>query len=154
MKLLEITPEQRPAVAYVAANMREMDRREIFATRWGDDTEALVDQVLQCGAFAYVASLERPIAAIGASPIWPGVWSVWMFATDEIDKIGLSLTRLARRRIIPTLRSVGAHRVECRSLEGYDVANAWLESLGAKEEAKLLKYGRNGEDFRLYVLRD
>lgn len=154
MKLHNLTAELRPAVLYIAENMREWDRREIYATRWDTDPGSLANAAMAGGAFAWVAGLERPIAALGAVPCWPGVWSVWMFATNEFDKIGLSLTKHVKRRMMPALRATGGHRAECRSLEDYQVANAWLEHLGATVEAKLKRYGRNGEDFRLYVWRD
>lgn len=147
MKLASLS---QPALAFIARNMRAEDRREIMANRWGDDEAELVEQCLQGGAFAWVVGLDEPIAAIGAYPLWPGVWSVWMFATDDFPRIGIRLTRWVRRVMIPALRDSGCHRAECHSIEGHRVAHRWLESLGARHEATLRCYGREGEDFRVY----
>lgn len=141
-------------VLYVARNMREWDRREIFATRWNDDPDALtVEIVSRCGPCWWVAGTERAIAVIGATEIWPGVWSAGMFATDEFPKIGLSLTRWVRKSMIPLLRSEGMHRAECRSMAGHEVAHRWLALLGAEMESRVPNYGKGGEDFFTFAWR-
>src|SRR3546814_2217370 len=63
-------------VRYVAANMREWDRREIGATSWTDDPEELVGKCMACPGYAWVAGLDRPIVVIGGVPLWPGGWSM------------------------------------------------------------------------------
>ena len=45
----------------------------------------------------------------------------------------------------------GAHRLECRSMEGHVEAQRWLETIGATREATLHGYGREGEDFHVYT---
>lgn len=150
---MRISDLNEPALAYVARHMRAADRDEIFATRWSDDPASVVAAVLSGGTFAWVAGLERPIAAIGAMPMWEGVWSVWMFATDDFRQIRFGLTRFVVRSMIPALRASGAHRAECRSIATHTEAHRWLELLGAEREATLRGYGRRGEDFELYVWR-
>lgn len=150
---MRLSDLNEPALAYVARHMRAADRDEIFATRWGDDPNDLVQAALRGGSFAWVASLDRPIAALGAIPMWNGVWSVWMFATDDFRRIRFGLTRFVVRDMIPALRAGGAHRAECRSLATHTEAHRWLEMLGATREATLRGYGRAGEDFELYVWR-
>lgn len=150
---MQIWPLNAITIAYVVDNMRDSDRREIFATRWTDSQADLVKDCLMCGHFGWVMGLERPISFVGATPMHPGVWGVHMFATPEFRRIGHSLTRHVRRVMIPSLVSAGAHRAECKSMEGHDVAHRWLGYLGAQHEATLKEYGRNGEDFRLYVWR-
>lgn len=49
--------------------------------------------------------------------------------------------------------SNGAHRLECRSMDGHTEAQAWLECLGAHREGTLKAYGSGGEDFHCYVWR-
>src|SRR3546814_4691719 len=104
------------ATLYVAERMREWDRREIFAARWNDDPFPLAAECQLYGSFTWVAHLDRPIAFVGATPMPPGVWSVLLFATDEFHKIRLSLTKHAKRVMIPALVEVRAHRAECHSL--------------------------------------
>ncbi len=135
---------------YVAHNMREWDRREIFATRFADDSEALA---LDCWRHRDSAFIARPaegppVAAVGAIERWPNVWSVWMFATDDIGKAGLSLHRFVVRDMIPTLRGAGARRADCMSLDGHTDAHRWLTALGARRTSEPFRnWGRNGETF-------
>jgi hypothetical protein len=134
----------------IAENMRPWDRAEIFATRWNDSVDELARDAMSSYDFGWIASHEgTPVCAIGGIPIHPGVWSVWMFATPDFEKIRVSLTRFALRQIKPVLMDV-SRRVECRSMEGHQDAQKWLEFLGMSREAVLPQYGRNGETFLLY----
>ena len=76
-----------------------------------------------------------------------GVWNLGLFATDNFQKIHLSLTKLIINSIIPVLDNANAHRVEAQSIDGYEVVHNWLKFLGLKEESVLKGYGRNKEDF-------
>lgn len=143
----------RESVAYVIDNMREWDRREIFATRWdGREAETLLNAVLATGPISWVAyDGDEPVAVFGCAPLWRGVWSMWFFATDKLPNIGLGVTKLIIRYIVPMLWDGGAHRLQCHSMEGHVEAQRWLETLGAKRETTLRAYGRDGEDFHVYV---
>lgn len=136
---------------YIVSNLREWDRREIFATRWNDDVFDLARDSLNAGDLSWVAGKENPIAAMGAFQMWPGVWQAWMYATPEFPQIGLSLTRFSVREILPRILERGAHRMECRSIEGHDDAHDWLERLGAFRESETGNFGRNGETFFTYA---
>ena len=138
-------------VRHVAQRMRPWDQREIFATRLDDDVDAFCLDVLACGPVSWVAGLEEPIVAVGAAPMWNGVWSLWMFATDAINKVGFPVTKFVKRHMVPMLIENGAHRLECRSMEGHIDAQDWLKVLGASREATLKGYGRAGEDFHVYT---
>jgi RimJ/RimL family protein N-acetyltransferase len=139
-------------VAPVAFRMRERDRREIFANRWDDDPLSVANDAVKMGwQVGWTAGLEDPIAAFGCLQMWPGVWSMWLFATDNFRQIRISMTRLIVRDIVPMLFDAGAHRLEARSMEGHHEAQRWLEVIGAKREATLKGYGRAGEDFHVYA---
>ena len=149
MKLSRLTPE---ALREVAENMREWDRKEIFATRWEDSVDDLVRDAMACYDFGWIASHnDKPVCAIGGAPVHPGVWSVWMFATPEFDKIKYSLSRFALRQMKPVLLELG-NRVECRSMEGHTDAQLWLEFLGMTRESVIPHYGKGGETFFLYSI--
>ena len=150
---MKIAKPDLPAVQFITRNMREWDRAEIYAMRWGDDPDALAADMVAISQFGFVMGVDRPIAMVGATPLWGGVWSVWAFATDEFRLIQIGLTKFIKRRIIPALYDAGAHRAQCWSIEGHTEAHAWLEFLSAvKQEGPPVKgLGRNGEDFRLYA---
>lgn len=136
---------------FVAENMREWDRREIFATHWrGEDAFAVARDTVACGSFGWVLGLDRPIAVLGAYPMHPHVWSVHMYATDDFRQIGISATRFVRRVMIPALVAADLRRAQCLSMEGHTDSHRWLEALGAKRESVLREYGRDGEDFVMF----
>lgn len=143
-------------VLYVTRNMREWDRRELFATRFDNDPDRLAMDVMGWGPFWWVAGgdvngREKAIAVIGATELWPGMWSVGMFATDDFKHIGLPLTRWVKRVMIPAIVRQGIRRGECRSIEGHTVAHRWLEMLGAVPQSEARQYGKGGETFITYV---
>ncbi len=157
---MRLTGLEDAALISIVRNLREWDRREIFATRWNDDPLALVDDCLAAvnipGAVSFLAwgASERPVAAFGAYPISPGCFRVWLFGTDAFATIGKRLTLSVRRSIFPGLVRAGMRRAECMSMEGHTEAHAWLESLGGvRESGPLLDRGRNGETFFLYAWR-
>jgi hypothetical protein len=137
---------------YVADNMRDIDKKEVYATRWDENPATLVDSILSNGRFGWVAGGEDgiPIAAFGAVPMWPGVWQVWMFATDRWPEVSVGVTKFIKRIMIPSVKSSDWHRAECRSIEGHDVAHRWLEMLGATREGALPYFGKNKDTFHVY----
>lgn len=139
--------------AFVAENMREWDRREIFATHWRDEGPfGVARDAVACGDFGWILGRDKPIATIGAYPMHPHVWSVYMFATDDFRQIRISATKFARRVIIPALVAADFRRAQCLSMEGHTDSHRWLEALGAKRESVLREYGRDGEDFVMFSL--
>jgi hypothetical protein len=142
-------------VAAVARAMRDCDRAEIFATRWDACPDAFARDCVACLTLGAVIAdeAEAPIAVIGAQEMWPGTWSVCMFATDRWREIALDATRFVRQRLMPALLRLGARRAECRSAADHHAAHRWLEYLGARREAVHPDYGRHGETFFGYCWR-
>jgi hypothetical protein len=141
-------------IRHVVENMRDVDRREIFATQPSDDVDLYASQVSQLSSNQWVAwHGALPAAIIGAWPVWPGVWNVYAFGTDKWDKVALSLTKHGRRVIVPSVIKSGGHRLQCNSHVDHKQAHLWLErAFGAKIEATLQGYGRNREDFYSFAL--
>lgn len=156
MKRMTLSPINDGDLLYIARNMRAADKEEIYATRWSDDPNRLVDDCMAVSAlptsYTQIAGIERPIAVFGAVQHWPGVWDVWCFGTDEFPRIGFALTKHIRKVMVPLLINRGAHRVHCRSLSSHVEAHEWLKNLGARpDEQKFLKaWGRGGEDFLMF----
>lgn len=145
-----IRPATFADVMAVARDMRAADREEIFATRWSDDEGELARDCL--AGWTRCCFVEgTPTAIIGAIPVRPGSWQVFMFATDQFKRCRISVTRFVLRVMIPILVEYGVHRAECQSIEGHAEAHAWLEYLGARREAVHSHFGRNGETFYTYV---
>ena len=152
-----ISPATPELVHHVALHMRDDDFTEISAMGWCDDRDELADFLAHahrlngdtCHAFG--DKPDNPIAIAGAMAIRPGVWSVFMFATNDWPKIENEGTRWAIRSFFPSFIAAGAHRVECQSHTGHAKAHQWLEFFGFKQESLLRAYGANGEDFINYV---
>jgi hypothetical protein len=150
--MIEIRPLNFMDLAYVAMNMREWDRREIFATAITDNPVDFAKIIANWGGPGWVAYKDlEPVVAFGAAPLWKGVCSVWAFGTDRFPEVGLSVTRFMRKTMAPMLIEMGVHRAECKSMEGHTEAHAWLESLGLSREAEHPGYGSNGETFYTYA---
>lgn len=139
----------------ICRNMREADRAEIFALRWSDNPMDLAEDTMNVAGPKWVAHAEGPgpVAVYGAAPMWPGVWSLWLYATPHFHQIGGRLTRHIQRVMIPALVIAGAHRAEARSMSTHAEAHSWLERLGGQREAVLAGYGKNGEDFLVFAWR-
>jgi hypothetical protein len=137
----------------VCANMRPADREEIMALRWSDSVMDLAEDTMNVPGPKWVAHLEGegPTAVYGAAPMWPGVFSLWLYGTPHFHQVGLRLSRHIQRVMIPSLAIAGAHRAEARSLSTHTEAHGWMERLGGKPEATLKGYGKNGEDFVVYA---
>lgn len=139
-------------VRFVARNMREWDRKEIFALRWDDEPDGVAADVLRVPGFSWVAYHDdTPAAVIGAMPMWPGVWSLFAFGTEAFPHVALTLTKHVKRFMIPALIQGGAHRGQCHSIEGHTDAHRWLESMGGKTEPMIRGFGRNRENFIPFV---
>ena len=147
-----IRPLDAAAVTYVCEHMRALDRAEIFATRPDDDVHAIAAATMALAQFGGVVWWnDEPVAVACAMPLWPGVWSVGMYATDLWPHVAYATTRWIGARLMPDLIATGAHRAECRSLSSHVTAHRWLERLGAVREAVLADCGRNREMFYLYA---
>lgn len=149
-----LLPLTEATVLPVARAMRAADRREVFATRFDDDAEALARDLVAVSRFgATIALAGRPVAAMGAMECWPGVWSVWLIATDEWKLVARAATRWARHALGTVLPEAGAHRCECRSMAEHKTAHRWLELLGARAEAVHPDFGRLRETFITFAWR-
>jgi len=140
-------------VLFVCRNLRDEDRREIFATRSNDDPDALAIEVMtRWGGFGHVILTDagKPAALLGATEHWPGRASAWCFGTGDFDEVAPGMTRFIKRHMIQGLHDIGIERCDAWSIEGHSTAHAWLRHLGFVEEARLRRYGRNGEDFLVF----
>jgi hypothetical protein len=150
MTLADITLER---VSHVTARMRQADKDEIYATRWDDDPERLAKTVVSFDptGFVVLADDGEPVSVFGVYQMWPGVFSVFMFATDRWNEVSVGMTKFVMRDMIPSVMSGAFVRAECRSLSTHTQAHRWLEMLGAYKESEQLCFGKNGETFFTYV---
>lgn len=153
--MILVRPGSVRDVTFVAANMRDADKREIFCQRKDQDVQALAMTMVYVSPIHCYAAFEgcSPVAAFGASEQHPNMWTAWAFGTRKLRRAIPAITRHIRRHIVQALLYCGANRVEVRSIADHDVAHRWLENLGAEREALLRGFGKGGEDFVLYAWR-
>lgn len=142
-------------IRYIAEHMREEDKKEIFATQYSDDAYDFTQKIASVSNCSWVAKVDdEPVALVGAFPMWPGVWSVFMFATDRFCDVRILVTRHIKRIMIPAIvKSSGLHLGFCHSLSTHTEAHRWLEYLGATKELELKDYGKNKETFFMFAWR-
>ena len=151
-----IEPALYPYLLVVAANMRERDREEIFGMWWEDDPEFLARKLAGLSKtsddMAYVACSAEgvPVCAFGFYEMWPGMWSAWMFATDQLPKVAKTVIKFLRKKCLPELLRRGAHRVECKAHENNAWAGNFIERMGGVKETVMLDYGRDRSNYVLY----
>lgn len=149
-----ILPLEIGAVASVAKRMRAADAREIYACRWTADPLTIASTVVEQARFGFVAwTAGGPAAVVACAEHWPGFYQVAMFATDDWPDVATITSRAARRWIKPAMLAAGGRRAEARSHAAHSEAHRWLTWLGFVAESRMPEFGRNGEEFILFVWR-
>ena len=145
----------REDIAHIVRNLRDRDRREIFALRWDDDEGELVDRTLAIAGpmWRVWRYQDEPVAINGVLPLRAGVVSAAAFGTDKWSHVVRPMIRWSRDWVIPRLKFHGYHRGEACALAANVDGRRFIELLGGRVEAYLHKYGRNREDFVLYAWR-
>jgi hypothetical protein len=143
----------REGITHIVRNLRERDRREIFALRWNDDEEALINEICHvAGAMWKVWSWDHePVAVNGVVPIRPGVVTACACGTDKWKYTLRAMTHWSRTWVIPALRASHYHRGEAHVLAANTDSRRWIESLGGQVECLLKNYGKDREDYLLYA---
>ncbi|CAK0773615.1 putative N-acetyltransferase domain-containing protein [uncultured Gammaproteobacteria bacterium] len=139
----------------IALRMRESDYQEIVALTWVNGREALanylVDLVKQSPGITLVYGQDRPIAIGCVLLIRPGVASFGFFATDDF-KLVMPLLLRSRSRLVHLARELFPfHRLQTVALASQSAR--WITANSGKFESALPGYGRNGEDYNMYVWR-
>lgn len=156
-------PEIRPGtlrdICYVASNLRDEDRREVFATAvLSSGSEAGVISFSTSPGWCWTAWLDgQPVAAFGVAlgnPVYqPHIRHGWAYGTDKFKRAVPAITRFCVREWPARLIAEGVRRVEVRSIADHDVAHKWLTAIRAHRECEMPGYGVNGEAFTLWSWR-
>jgi hypothetical protein len=141
------------AVYHIAQHMREMDKREVYATRWTDSPETLAAEMSSLQpSFVWTAKDGEPVYAFAMNAVRPGVWTGGGFGTDRWPEVMRAVSKHLKGVMVPLMLSA-SHRIECCTLAEKIDGHRWLRWLGAEQEAVLHGYGRGGEDYLLFTWR-
>ncbi|WP_133676270.1 hypothetical protein [Aquamicrobium defluvii] len=156
-------PEIRPGVlrdiCFVASNLRDEDKREVFASaRLQSGTEAGAISFLSSPGWCWTAWLDgQPVAAFGVglgNPVHqPHIRHAWAFGTSRFKRAAPAITRFCVENWPKRLIAEGVTRVEIRSIADHDIAHRWLSGLRAHRECEMPNYGAGGETFTLWSWR-
>lgn len=131
---------------YLVEHLREADRLEVLASH-GEDVLGAVRDAIICSTDVFAAERDgRLIALWGFMPVSlvSGVGCPWALGTDEMFRIGRSLTRLAQASlaVVGTTYPVLRNYVDARNTRSV----AWLEFIGF-EIGEPVPYGVAGLPF-------
>lgn len=141
-------------ICAVARAMRECDRREICGLAATEDPLKAIEALAIMPYFGVTVWRETPVVAIGAMLLHPGVASIFMFATDGWSdrSVRAETARYVRRGLVPTLLAAGVHRMQAPASVEHVESHKWMERFGAKPESVMRGYGKNGENYVLFVM--
>lgn len=142
---------------YICLNMREVDRVEVFGMLHHNSPLQLAYEyayVIRNKGRSRIAWSERtkkPAGFAAFTEDWPGMWSVWMFGTDDFKDSAVELLRWFRKEANDILSVCQGRRLQCDSRFDHEEAHKMLKAFGAVEESRLRGYGKDGSDYIRFV---
>lgn len=153
MPEVTIKPATKRDTSWIAANMREIDKREIYPLMHEDSSLQLAWLQLQLSKrFAVNAFInDEPVCAFGIAEYRPGIGELWAFGTSKIYGAMRAMTDHIRHEMAAKVfADESVWRLECRSSVEHKQAHAWIESIGLEYRCPLDNLGKNGEDYLLF----
>lgn len=144
------------SMEFLAYNMRENDRTEIFAlidhdNPWRFAWDAF-HLVLNKGRGKVSWVNGKPAAMAAFVEERPGVWQVWMCGTNDFKAAAMPLLRWFRKEANDILGVCNGHRLQCDSRVGYDEAHKMIVAMGGIAEGPpMRRYGKDGADYQRFV---
>lgn len=156
--MIDIRPANLRDVSWIAANLRECDRQEVFSqVREGTRPECIAAASLASSDTAWTAFYRGfPTAAFGFGEFTQGVLIGWAYGRNGMERCIPAITRFVFTELVPEWLRSDIRRIEVRTIESHHSAHRWLEAAGARRVCALDAWGRNNERFYLYewVCRD
>ena len=141
------------SLAYIATNMRQADRDEIYNVIGHNNPFLLAQQTLDAsrmGSAVVAAACGRPVAVMGFMVRHAGVTTAYAYSTSDFPRVALTLTRYALKVMKPALLASGFHRLQAESRIDHTDAHLWLERLGFRREGILKQFGSDGSDYIMF----
>jgi hypothetical protein len=137
----------------MAGGMRELQRTALLALTAHATPLPTLQHLAASSPIA--AACERNgelVAIVGAVIVHPGVANTFLYATDDFKKVILEVTHWYKA-LFSALKILNIHRVQSLGPADDPAGHRWKENvLGARLEARLEKFGKNGESFVLHTV--
>lgn len=139
---------------HVALNMREEDRAEVMATSWTDCPFEFAVECMRTPGQTLAVRDENGVAVCigGVALNQPGVGQAWLVGTPDIGRLGVEVAHLTKLVFATLMKDGIVHRIQAHSAATHVWAHRWLQLVGLKEESRLPKYGKGGEEFILFSM--
>lgn len=146
-----IRPANLRDMTFILANIREIDRAELFCQVEPGISNAHLAYTLLLGSSAWIAYIDgQPVAAFGIGMINMVAASAWAFGTKRMSRLIPLITDFLAIEVIPDLIDAGVRIMEARSMVGHHEAHRWLLWTGATIQGEPFPFGRDGEQFLLF----
>lgn len=144
------------SLEFICLNMREIDRVEAFAVVSHDNPCRLAWEtyhyVLNNGRGQIAWHNGKPAAFAALVEMWPSVWQIYMFGTDDFKNAAIPLLRWFRKESNDILTVCNGHRLQCDCRIGHPEAHKMILAMGGLPEGPpRQKFGKDGSDFQTYV---
>jgi hypothetical protein len=150
---VEIAPLNVRSATWVAANMREADRREIMCQMHPDAHP--YEAGLQCfhmtpEDWRWQAEVNgSPVACYGLARFSYPVWGGWAYGLPSMWR-AIPAMSVHLRGLKEDIIAAGCRCVEVHTIKGHKGAHLWIKSLGGRYRIDLPDRGRGGETFELW----
>lgn len=142
-------------VRRVAENMCDRHSKNVCMTGFSDDPVEAVSYLMHPSdkiAGVTVWKDDEPVAVAGAIITHPGRASTFFFGTIRWHEMIFEVTRYFHKGLRAELARKGIKRVSIFAPAGDPDGERWKRLGGAKLEATLKSWGKNDEDFSLFVV--
>lgn len=141
---------------YICLHMREQDAKEIFGLLPHNSAIRLAWEsyhyILNSGRGQIAWHDGKPAALAAFTEMHPGVWSVWMFGTQDFKAAAIPLVRWFRREARDILSVCDGHRLQCDSRADYEEAHRYIKAFGGRPEGPPMRaYGKDGADYQRFI---
>ena len=143
MRIVDITIEH---ALHIVNNMREVDVREICASRRNDDLIEFAHECVALGGWVALTIDGEPAIMGGFAMVWDDMANAWMVGTDRAGECIITATRFARKAMV----LMGFKRYQAFSACFHTQSHEWLEYLGFAKAHTMKYWGRGGADFYLF----
>jgi len=137
---------------FVASDLDKIDPHPIYA-----GSISLLKsqgQAIQCLKNSYAVSLYmdgKVEACLGLMMLWDGNADVWTLTSRKVQSHPVAFHRTVVRILDSYQKGLNLNRISAATPANFMVGCKWLETLGFKQEGKMINYGPDGQDWWLYA---